>query len=91
MNQGNSFTNNKKYDSLGNRIADKIIHKPLSNINKAIEEQKYLSIAIIGAPNSGKSSLLNYLTGQPISAVSNKSNTTNDEIRGIHTDIDSGV
>jgi len=38
MNQGDKFANNKKYDTIGNKIADKIIHKPLSNINKAIEE-----------------------------------------------------
>ena len=38
MNQGEKFAKKKKYDTLGNRIADKIVHKPLSNINKAIEE-----------------------------------------------------
>ena len=50
-----------------------------------------MAASIIGPPNSGKSTFLNYIIGEPVSAVSNKSNTTISEIRGVHTDIESGV
>lgn len=37
-------------------------------------------VAFIGLPNSGKSSLLNKLTKQELSAVSSKSHTTNQNV-----------
>ena len=49
---------------------------------------KALDVALIGAPNVGKSSLLNKLTGDNISAVSNKSNTTDEAIKGVYTNIE---
>ncbi|CDW81315.1 gtpase era [Stylonychia lemnae] len=48
-------------------------------------------ICIIGAPNAGKSSILNYITERDISAVSNKYNTTDEAIIGVYTDIESKV
>ncbi|PFH34711.1 GTPase [Besnoitia besnoiti] len=44
-----------------------------------------LRVALIGPPNAGKSSLLNAILGQKLSAVSPKVNTTRGEIRGIVT------
>lgn len=47
---------------------------------------KQLEVCILGAPNAGKSSILNYITERNISAVSNKYNTTDEATLGIYTD-----
>jgi predicted GTPase len=49
---------------------------------------KHLEVCILGAPNAGKSSILNFMTGRSISAVSNKYNTTDEPILGVYTDYD---
>lgn len=41
----------------------------------------------MGAPNAGKSSLMNSLVGKNVSAVSDKYNTTDDKVLGIYTDM----
>ncbi len=40
-------------------------------------------VAIIGSPNVGKSTLLNYVLGEPIAAVSSKPHTTRNRILGV--------
>jgi GTP-binding protein Era len=45
-----------------------------------------LRVALIGAPNAGKTSLLNCLLGKPIGAVSAKVNTTRESIVGVFTE-----
>ncbi len=50
---------------------------------------KHLEVCILGAPNAGKSSILNVITERSISAVSNKYNTTDEAILGIYTDYNS--
>lgn len=49
---------------------------------------KQLEVCILGAPNAGKSSILNFMIERNISAVSNKYNTTDSAKVGIYTDYD---
>lgn len=48
-----------------------------------MSEQKCMFVTILGAPNAGKSTLVNRLTGCKVSIVSNKVQTTRNVIRGI--------
>lgn len=50
-----------------------------------VEDQRSLSVGIIGAPNAGKSCLTNYMTGTKVAAVSRKTNTTTHEVLGVMT------
>lgn len=52
------------------------------------QNSKALDACLLGAPNAGKSSMMNYLVGANVSAVSNKYNTTDEVVRGIVTDIE---
>jgi len=47
-------------------------------------DQKCALIAILGAPNAGKSTLLNHIIGNKISIVSPKVQTTRGKVRGIY-------
>lgn len=49
-------------------------------------DARRLRVALIGAPNAGKTSLLNAILKQPIGAVSSKVNTTRESIVGVFTE-----
>ena len=51
----------------------------------SVQVKKCGTVAIIGQPNVGKSSLLNHFVGSKLSITSNKSQTTRYQLIGIHT------
>src|SRR3954447_144369 len=52
-------------------------------VEGAVPESRCAFVALIGAPNSGKSTLLNALVGSKIAIVSHKVQTTRTLVRGI--------
>ncbi len=48
-------------------------------------------IAVIGRPNAGKSTLINALIGERVSAISSRPQTTQRAIKAIHTDVKRGI
>lgn len=46
---------------------------------------RVLGISVVGAPNAGKSTLVNRLVGQKVAAVSPKSQTTRERTLGVRT------
>jgi len=51
----------------------------------AVSEQRFHQVAVIGAPNAGKSTLLNRLIGAKVSIVSPKAQTTREMTIGVMT------
>ena len=57
----------------------------LERLDEAPQENETVKIAILGKPNTGKSTLTNLLTGRSVSIVSDIAGTTRDVMRGTFT------
>jgi len=68
-----------------------LIPLDLSAYTTVIPEKKVGYVALIGRPNSGKSTFINTLIHEKISAVSSKPQTTQKTIKGIYNDEDSQI
>eukprot|EP01087_Luapelamoeba_hula_P016339 TRINITY_DN5019_c2_g1_i1.p1 TRINITY_DN5019_c2_g1~~TRINITY_DN5019_c2_g1_i1.p1 ORF type:complete len:639 (-),score=144.55 TRINITY_DN5019_c2_g1_i1:56-1921(-) len=58
---------------------------PLLSFDASPPNAKFAQVAILGAPNAGKSTLVNALVGSHVSAVCRKAMTTRDKVLGIAT------
>lgn len=58
----------------------------MTDCNDLESQTRCGSVALVGAPNAGKSTLLNHLVGAKVSIVSRKSQTTRALVRGIAID-----
>ena len=56
-----------------------------------MNNQKCSFVALVGAPNAGKSTLTNLLVGQKISIVSPKAQTTRNTIKAIFVEGDTQI
>lgn len=48
-------------------------------------------VAIVGRPNVGKSTFMNYVLGQKIAIMSDKAQTTRNKIQGVYTKVDAQI
>ncbi len=72
--------------SLSNSVIDQYLSENLklaSSAVRSLEQTKTAFVALIGAPNAGKSTLLNQLVGSKISIVCRKAQTTRTRVRGV--------
>lgn len=78
----------EEMDFLSDPIVNDLLRKTVENIEKVKNEvkrgallQSGLQVVIVGKPNAGKSSLLNYLTGRESAIVTDVPGTTRDILR----------
>lgn len=56
-----------------------------------MDEHRFGTVVLLGAPNAGKSTLLNHVVGEKVAIVSPKPQTTRNRIRGILTTDDAQI
>lgn len=74
-----------------NAVTDPNETDPDAPLSAPTETTRCGFIALVGAPNAGKSTLLNSLVGSKVSIVTHKAQTTRAQIRGVVTEGDSQV
>lgn len=57
-----------------------------SNVSRDDKQTRLLRVAVIGEPNSGKSTLTNRLVGNQVSVVTNVPHTTRQRTLGVYTE-----
>ena len=60
-----------------------MVDVPASDQASDVTETRCGFVAIIGAPNAGKSTLINALVGEKVSIVTRKAQTTRSTVRGV--------
>lgn len=56
-----------------------------ARVSREHERERFMRVGVLGAPNAGKSALVNALVGDTVSAVSRKTNTTRTRALGVTT------
>lgn len=84
---------NRARKQMMDKLISAALDEPEENEDGPIreDEQHSVRVGIIGAVNSGKSSLTNFMVGTKVAAVSRKRNTTLSEILGVVTKGDTQI
>ena len=69
-----------------------VLHPALPSANRALMSEQHCGlVAVVGAPNAGKSTLVNALVGQKVAIVSPKAQTTRTRLLGVAIEGDAQI